>query len=813
VTAAPAARTETTVALDVARDLARVGIPIFLAEPALGDDGRWLPTGGHGESGYWLPREWEKTTPDPSVVDRWRPGMALCMVTGHGLDGVDVDPRHGGDKTAAEMKAAGCWPRPVGQQETPSGGWHDVVNALGVRSKDNAAQGVDVKAGDADGEGRGFLFLAPTVKLSKDGEIRSYRWTIPPNLDELDPADDTGDVLAERISASRAARHDDDAPDLPRAYDALNDAQQAAVLSWLAGTVRLTGKELADIAGWPEGYRDDRGRGWQKVLADACNRFGRLARAGWTPWTRTDAHQELAAIVPPTIAKAVGFQKTWWAQWDRRSPAPWPETLDATCRLYAGTMPAGGVAGTVYTATENILDEPGDAAGERHRGQARIAYRLARLYAERLMYVHGIGWHVWDKRRWVEDDRGAATRAVLNVLKMALADSIVDMDLRHDVRKCETAAGVRGVLDLAAALTPFAHTVADLDADPYVINVANGTLDLHTMTLRRHNPMDRITKVTRAAYDPAAAGPEWDKFLTRILPDEDVRSFLQRYAGLALCGRVIEHLFTIATGTGANGKGTTYNALLYALGDYGHVAESDLFMVAKSNPNGATPALMGLRGRRLVVVSETERDHRLATALMKNLTGGDPITARPLYGKPVTFQPSHTSLMVTNFLPRVEGNDEAAWRRIRVIPFKVVIPEDQRDGNLGEHLELEADAVLAWAVDGYRQYETRGMDAPDAVQTATGDYLKASDAIARFIDDCCIVNPLMHTPPTQLHERWVRWATEDGAEPMSLKTFGKALDLHGFPVVGGTTRDRRNRRGIGLAHDENEDENGVQTWL
>jgi len=286
-----------------------------------------------------------------------------------------------------------------------------------------------------------------------------------------------------------------------------------------------------------------------------------------------------------------------------------------------------------------------------------------------------------------------------------------------------------------------------------------------------------------------------------VLPDADVRGYMQRLIGLALLGRVEEHLFTIATGTGANGKGTTYNALLHALGDYGHVAESDLFMSAKSNPNGASPAVFALRGRRLAVVSETERDHRLAVALMKNLTGGDPITARPLYGKPVTFPPSHTSLMVTNYLPKVAGDDPAAWRRIRVVPFDVVIPEAERDGRLGQQLELEADAILSWAIAGWSDHSERGMDAPAAVKAATDDYLKASDAIARFIEDCCLVGPLSFTPLADLFYRWGKWVVDDGAEPVSKKAFTTALDRHGYPTSRGAKGVRGVRRLSLLAED------------
>lgn len=421
-----------------------------------------------------------------------------------------------------------------------------------------------------------------------------------------------------------------------------------------------------------------------------------------------------------------------------------------------------------------------------HRGQARMAYRLAAAHRGRLLHVHGLGWHVWDGTRWIPDERGAAKRAVLDVLRQALTESLDDRALRDDVRKCETSSGVAGVLDLAAALEPFAAAVADLDTDPHLVNTANGTLDLRTLDLRPHDPADRLTMVTRAAWDPAARSEAWEAFLARVLPDPEVRGYFQRLAGLALLGRVEEHIFTIATGTGANGKGTAYGALLHTLGDYGHAAESDLFMVAKSNPNGASPAVFALRGKRLVVVSETERDHRLAVALMKNLTGGDPITARPLYGRPVTFAPSHTSLMVTNYLPKVAGDDPAAWRRIRVIPFDVVIPEAERDSHLGQRLELDADAILAWAVSGWRDYLERGMDAPAAVKAATSDYLKASDAVARFLEEACLVGPHYFSTLADLFARWGRWADDDGADHVSKKAFTTALDRLGYPTSKGT---------------------------
>ncbi len=429
----------------------------------------------------------------------------------------------------------------------------------------------------------------------------------------------------------------------------------------------------------------------------------------------------------------------------------------------------------------------GTKVDEVHSGQVRMAYRLAEHYADQLLYVYGIGWLSWDGTRWSDRDPGAPKRAVVEILRAALAESLGDKQLQADVRKCESASGVAGVLDLAAALEPFATTVADLDADPYLLNVANGTLDLRTIELQPHDPADRITKVTRAAWDSAAPTATWGTFLAQVLPDAKVREFLQRLAGVGLLGLVVEHVLPILTGSGANGKGTFYKAVGHALGDYASTVEPDLFLHRQgAHPTGE----MDLLGKRWVVVSETEKDRRLAEATMKRLTGGDTIRARRMRQDFIEFAPSHTAIMVTNHLPKVSGDDPAIWRRLRVIPFAVVIPEAERDKHLDEALQLDANAVLAWAVAGYTDYAARGeLTEPASVLTATDNYQKASDAVARFLDEettrCAGFATI-----ADMFARWARWSLTDGTEPISQRAFGQALESHGL------TRDRSNGKHI-----------------
>lgn len=424
-----------------------------------------------------------------------------------------------------------------------------------------------------------------------------------------------------------------------------------------------------------------------------------------------------------------------------------------------------------------------------------MACRLAESFCDRLLFVHSLGWHYWTGKRWAYDDRGAAKRAVIEILRAALAESLDDKQLRTDVRRCESAAGVSGVLDIASALKPFAATVRDLDADPYLLNVANGTLDLRTMQLAGHDPADRLTKVTRAAYTDDPQPGEWHTFISTVLPAEDVRSYVQRHVGVALHGSVVEHVLSIWTGTGANGKTTATGGLQWALGDYASTAEPDLLL---HRSGGHPTGEMDLMGRRLVFVAETDEGRRFAESTMKRLTGGDTIRARRMRQDFIEFTPSHTPVLVTNHLPAVSGDDPAVWRRIRVVPFGVVIRPEDRDPELPERLQLAADEILAWAIDGWRDYQNRGLAEPDAVLKATHEYQSESDAVGRFIEEECVTSsPALKSTTAQLFDEWHHWRCREGVPEMSRKAFGQAIDRHGYPVTS-KARDGRWREGIAV---------------
>lgn len=432
--------------------------------------------------------------------------------------------------------------------------------------------------------------------------------------------------------------------------------------------------------------------------------------------------------------------------------------------------------------------------GEVHSGQVRIAYRLQEMFTGKLLFVEGLGWHAWDGHRWAHGSKAGATAAVLEVLRAALAESLDDHRLRRDVQRCETASGVKGVLAIAATLPDLYVAAEEVDADPYLLNCANGTLDLRTRRLRSHDPADMITKVCRGSYKPNARNRRWKKFLAKVLPDPDVRSYTCRVFGQAAFGGVREHLFPVLVGKGENGKGATYGAIFNAMGDYGAIIDPSLLLSHEGRSNG--PEMMQLRGARLVIGSETDEGKQLNSSLMKRLAGGDAITARNHYQSPVTWEPSHLLVYVTNHVPKVKGSDAAVWRRLRLILFDVTVPEHERDAQLPERLKKAADEVLTWVVQGWYDYEDVGMQEPQAVLVATDAYRTASDPVKRFIEEACLTGPQHSARSRDLFLAWTTWAKEDGAEPLSEKALALELDRLGFE--GKKTNSGKIRSGITL---------------
>lgn len=468
------------------------------------------------------------------------------------------------------------------------------------------------------------------------------------------------------------------------------------------------------------------------------------------------------------------------------------EQLPAWCTCLRRARPGN----TGKTVNDPMPDEPLTELG--------YAHRLIDVYGDRLRYVPvWRRWLVWDGKRWADDTTGQVKRWMKTIARRIYTDALVVVDDAHRkaalnlARRGESSAGISGALTLASTHQAIVISPEDLDADPFLLNCANGTYDLRTGRLAAHDPADLLTKITAAAYDPTARGAEWHKFLHRVQPDPQMREYLARLVGHALEGRVIAHVLPIFCGDGANGKGTFIGAIIGALGGYADAADPDL-LTARSfdaHPTG-TADLFGLR---LAILHETDAGRRLAEATVKRLTGGDRLKARRMREDFWSFDPSHTFLMLTNHKPLVSGTDEGIWRRLRLVPWPVVIPAAERDEDLGQRLAVEADAILTWIIDGYGEWRARGLDDPEPVTSATTSYRSESDALRRFLDERCFLGPNFTVRSSELFGAWSGWCAREGEETGTNKAVTEALQGRGYETrhtnIGAVWR------GIGLAAD------------
>lgn len=435
-----------------------------------------------------------------------------------------------------------------------------------------------------------------------------------------------------------------------------------------------------------------------------------------------------------------------------------------------------------------------------------------------LRHVHGIGWHTWDDKRWRPDDDGEAGRVYANMVKDAYAElaEISDDTTRKqafkDLLAAERKSFAEGALWFAACRPEMAVAASRLDASRMLLNCANGTLDLASMQLRPHEMDDSITKVTTGAWIPDLGETRWSKFVAEILPDPAIRGFTQRLMGSTLPGRVREHILPIFTGTGGNGKSTFIEAILHALGDYGMQADPTLLMASRHDAHPTGQA--ALQSRRLAVCMETAHGRHLDAPTAKQLTGGDTITARYMRKDFFSFEPSHTILMVTNHKPVVDGNDDALWRRLVVVPFEQKFARDQANTDLKDQLESEPDAILSWMIQGWIEYQVHGLAIPDGVRAATEAYKADSDAVGRFIEDRFYETQFGTESSSQVFAEWQKWCAATGEEPGTQKAFSDELTSRGYQkskshgqmtwkgfMLVTSENDNRGREGEGLPVD------------
>lgn len=458
-------------------------------------------------------------------------------------------------------------------------------------------------------------------------------------------------------------------------------------------------------------------------------------------------------------------------------------TADAEARLAA--LPALEPDATAAAT-------PDSAQGLAEGADLWMRDRLIAAHGHGLRFVEGWGWLSWSGVRWRRDAQAEAQRAAEATARalfdeaMALPDE--DARRRALVRATQWQRHHRLVslvecseVDARARATP-----TDFDALPRVLNTPTGLVDLATATVRPSDPAAFATRCTAAPFDPEAAAPRWEAFLARVLPDAELRAYVQRAVGYSLLGQPVEHALFQCWGSGANGKSVFVNTLARVLGDYARAVNIEMFLQQR-HPNPNNHDLAALPGLRFVYASESADGRALHESRVKLLAGGDAVTARHLYGHPFTFTPVCVVWLSSNYKPTVRGTDEGIWRRLRLIPFTVTIPEGERDPHLAEALDAEAAGILAWAVRGARRYLAEGLGTCRAVADATAEYREASDTLAAFLDEACERDPDAWCATAALFTAFKAWCDANGERARSKIALGRDLTDRGF------TQETRNR--------------------
>jgi len=709
---------------------------------------------------------------EPAILAWWRehPQANIGVSCGpSGLLVIDVDHPAGAESWHRLCAEDGIAVRTV-VSLTPAGGHHEYFAApQGLAAKNSAGR----LAPNLDVRTAGGYVIAPPSRHPNGG---IYRWAPGQGPGEV-PLAPLPEPLVRRLAALAGAGEGNTIASRRRGQ--VRDIRRygQAALQREAQMVRQA----------PEGTRNDR-------LNRAAFCLGRLVAQGALAPAEVEEELAYAAIragLPPgDVARTIRSGLEAGIAIGRHM-RPCPE-IAGNARRGAARHAALWMNPPGHTA-EGPSCEPGVAAGDGpepqnfHLTDAGNGELIAALYAERLRYDHDRGaWLLWDGTRWRPDKKGEVRSLAVEAARRRgeTALEILDLDLAKRTERwalgSESGARLREALNHARNLRPIGIEHAELDADPWVLGCPNGVLDLRTGTLRSAAPDDLITCATGVPFDPQAPAPRWERFLQEIcVGDAELVEALARAAGYSLTGITREQVIFMCLGDGANGKSTFLNALGAVLGDYAGHATSGCFEQPHHGETLSNDVAM-LAGKRLVTVEETGENRCLYEQRVKQMTGGDPITARFLYREHFTFFATFKLWMATNYRPRIAGTDNGIWRRVREIPFRATF-QGREDLDLASTLAAELPGILAWAVRGCLAWQREGLGLPSAVSQATEDYRVESDPVRRFLAECVDKTPGARLSATAFYKAYATWCHREDGVLITQTRFGRRLDQLGYP--------------------------------
>lgn len=407
----------------------------------------------------------------------------------------------------------------------------------------------------------------------------------------------------------------------------------------------------------------------------------------------------------------------------------------------------------------------------------RNADRFVEQHGDGYRWTPERGWLAWDGKRWKPDQAGsiikaakATARSVFDEIAQA-GDKQAETDLFRWARKSQQVDRIRAMIELAKP--DLYASWLDFDADPYLLTVDNGTINLQSGDLIPHDPELLCSRMASVEHGTGEC-PTWHKFLERIQPDEQVRDYLQRAVGYSLTGDTGEQCLFFCHGVGRNGKSVFLETVHALAGEFAVASSMAAFELKSGIPND----IARLAGARVVTVSETADGQRINEPLIKDLTGGDTITARFLRREFFEFRPEFKLWIRGNHKPAIRGTDEGIWRRIHLIPFEQYIGDDEVDPHLFDKLKAELPGILRWAIEGCIQWQRNGLQPPEVVMAATSEYRREMDTLADFLE--ARTRPGGEVQATPLYQAYKQWAETNGYKPLNQTNFGLRLAERGI---------------------------------
>lgn len=413
------------------------------------------------------------------------------------------------------------------------------------------------------------------------------------------------------------------------------------------------------------------------------------------------------------------------------------------------------------------------------------ALRLTDAFSERIRYSYvDKCWYYYDDRVWRRDQSGVIGRLTDEIveemrhtlpdyLKQPVDQEDTEKQFQKHLKYSRSNKGKKAMLNETMHHVPIEPY--QMDAHNHLLNTPNGILRLRTGVLEGHDPTLYLSKMTLCEYTDKSDCPRWETFLSDIFAgDQELIHYIQKAVGYSLTGSTAEQCAFFCYGTGRNGKSTFLDAISAMLGDYAVNIQPETIMIRHNAGNGANSDIARLKGARFVTSVEPNEGMKLNEGLVKQLTGGDKVTARYQYGSEFEFTPEFKLWMGTNHKPIIRGTDTGIWRRVHLIPFTVTIPEHKVDKHLGHHLRAELPGILRWAVEGCLMWQREGLKKPKAVEEAVKEYRGEMDVVAAFLDACCVVGS-GREKTTDLYQAYTQWADENNEYKMSSRKFGQEL--------------------------------------